>query len=65
MDYPQTTYYRQDGTPLPELTQGGKWYQRVNVVGGLIEVLDLNTATYYDLETMECVFCTYLGYEGD
>lgn len=65
MDYPQTTYYRQDGTPLPELTQGGKWYQRVNVVGGLIEVLDLNTASYYDLESMECVFRTYLGYDGD
>lgn len=65
MDYPQTTYYRQDGTPLPELTQGGKWYQRVNVVGGLIEVLDWNTASYYDLETMECVFRTYLGYDGD
>lgn len=70
MEYPEsgmvTTYYRQDGTPLPELTlYGGRWYQRVNVVGGLIEVLDLNLASYYDLETMECVFRTYLNYEGD
>lgn len=32
---------------------------------GLIEVLDLNTASYYDLETMDCVFETYLGYEAD
>lgn len=60
------TYYREDGTPLPELTQkGGHWYQRVSVVSGLIEVLDLNTAAYYDLETLECVFRTYLNYEGD
>lgn len=59
-------YYRMDGTPLPELTQtGGSWYQRIGVVGGLVEVLDLNTASYYDLDTMECVFRTYLGYEAD
>ena len=60
------TYYREDGTPLPELTlQGDKWYQQVDLVGGLIEVLDWNTASYYDLETLDCVFRTYLGYEGD
>lgn len=60
------TYYREDGTPLPELTRrGGYWYQRVSVVGGLIEVLDLNTAEYCDPETLECVFRTYLNYEGD
>ena len=59
-------YYRMDGTPLPELTQtGGNWYQRISVVGGLMEVLELNTASYYDLDTMECVFRTYLGYEAD
>ncbi len=59
-------YYRMDGTPLPELTQaGGNWYQRISVVGGLVEVLDLNTASYYDLDTLECVFRTYLGYEAD
>lgn len=59
------TYYREDGTPLPELTQRDwQWYQQVNVVGGLVEVLDLDTASYYDLETMECVFRTYLRY-GD
>lgn len=61
-----TRYYRMDGTPLPELTQtGGNWYQRINVVGGLVEVLDLNAASYYDLDTMECVFRTFLGYEAD
>ena len=59
-------YYRMDGTPLPELTQsGGNWYQRISLVGGLMEVLELNTASYYDLDTMECVFRTYLGYEAD
>lgn len=60
------TYYREDGTPLPQLTlRGEKWYRQVDLVGGLIEVLDWNTATYYDLESLECVFRTYLGYEGD
>lgn len=28
----------------------------------MIEVLDLQTASYYDLETMECVFRTGLNY---
>ena len=59
-------FYRMDGTPMPELAQsGGGWYQQTGLVGGLIEVLDLNTASYYDLDTMECVFRTYLGYEAD
>ena len=61
-------YYRADGTPLEELTakdDGTKWYYQTGLVGGLIEVLDLNTASYYDLDTMECVFRTYLGYEAD
>ena len=61
-----TRYYRMDGTPMPELTQsGGNWYQRISVVGGLMEVLELNIASYYDLDTLECVFRTYLGYEAD
>lgn len=60
------TYYREDGTPLPELTRhADRWYQQTAVVGGLIEVLDLNTAAYYDLETLEPVFRTYLNYEQD
>lgn len=60
------TYYREDGTPLPELTRrGGLWYQQTAVAGGLIEILDLNTASYYDLETLEPVFRTYLNYEQD
>ena len=59
------TYYRQDGTPLPQLTHNGRWYKQVNLLDGLVEVLDWNTASYYDLETWECVFRTYLNYEGD
>lgn len=59
-------YYREDGTPIESLTMyGEKWYQQAALCGGLIEVLDLNTAAYYDLETMDCVFETYLGYEAD
>ena len=57
---------REDGTPLPELTQRGfRWYRQVGIAGGLIEVLDLNMAAYYDLETLEQVFLVYLNYEGD
>ena len=59
-------YYRDDGTPIESLTMHGeKWYRLVALRGGLIEVLDLNTAAYYDLETMNCVFEIYLGYEAD
>lgn len=59
-------YYRDDGTPIESLTMHGeKWYRQIALRGGLIEVLDLNTASYYDLETMDCVFETYLGYEAD
>ena len=57
------TYYREDGTPLPQLTQFAPgWYDRVSVVGGCIEVLELQTASYYDLETMACLFRTGLHY---
>jgi len=60
------TYYREDGTALPDFTlYGGKWYEGVSVTGGLIEVLDWNTASYYDLETLECRFRTCLNYDGD
>ena len=59
-------FFLYDGTPLPELTgRSGTWYYRVRPVGGLIEVLDLNTASYYNLKTMDCVFRTYLGYIAD
>jgi len=59
-------YFLSDGTPLPELTiHGDFWYRQVSLVGGLIEELDLNTASYYDPATMTCVFRTYLGYEGE
>lgn len=59
-------YYRDDGTPIESLTMHGeKWYQQIALRGGLVERLDLNTASYYDLETMDCVFETYLGYEAD
>ena len=32
---------------------------------GFVEALDWNTASYYNLETWECMFQTYLNYEGD
>ena len=59
-------YFYYDGTPLPEFTRASDiWYYSVRPVGGLIEVLDLNTASYYDLKTMDCVFRTDLGYYAD
>jgi len=59
-------FFLYDGTPLPEFTRkSGIWYYSVRPVGGLVEVLDLNTASYYDLKTMECVFRTYLGYYSE
>ena len=59
-------YYLEDGTFLPELTtDGDKWYELVSVTGGLIEVLSLNYSEYLDLQTGECVFRTFLGYEPD
>ena len=59
-------FFLYDGTPLPDLTKSGWiWHYSVRPVGGLIEVLDLNTASYYNLKTMDCVFCTYLGYDAD
>ena len=59
-------YYYDDGTPIESLTHNETtWYQQIALRGGLIEVLDLNTASYYDLETMDLVFETYLGYEAD
>jgi phosphate transport system substrate-binding protein len=54
-----------DGTHLTALSRIATWYYQIQPVGGLIEVLDLNTASYYDPATMECVFRTYLGYERD
>lgn len=61
-----TTFYRENGEPLPQFTRyGNNWYQRLRVLGGFIEVLDLNSAAYYDLETLDCVFQTSLGYEAD
>ena len=59
-------YYYDDGTPIESLTHNETtWYQQIALRGGLIEVLDINTAAYYDLETMDLVFETYLGYEAD
>ena len=59
-------FFLYDGTPLPEFTKISKlWYYSVRPVGGLIEVLDLNTASYYNIKTMDCVFRIYLGYESD
>ena len=61
-----TNYYYTDGTPIPGITSVGyNPYQSVRLLGGLIEVLDVNTAVYYDMNTLEVVFRTYLGFEGD
>ena len=56
------TYFYEDGTPIPSLTTTGN---PVRLVGGLVEKLDTNMVTYYDLNTLQVVFRTYLGYEGD
>ena len=59
-------FFTADGTPLPQYDlKGAQWYQQVGLTGGLVEVLDLNSAAYYDLDTQECVFRTTLGYEAD
>lgn len=62
------TYCRTDGSRIAAAdnwqgTLYEPWYRRVTLVGGLLELLDLNTAAYYDMDTEECVFRTYLGYE--
>ena len=59
-------FFTADGTPLAQFDlKGAQWYQQVGLTGGLIEVLDLNSAAYYDVNTLECVFRTTLGYEAD
>ena len=57
------TYYYEDGTPIPSLTSNV--YCPVRLIHGLIEKLEANMATYYDLNTLQVVFRTYLGFEGD
>ena len=37
-------------------------YAQVRLVGRMLEVLEENWASYYDLDTMACVFRTSLGY---
>lgn len=69
-DTHKTFCYTMDGQPITWLDNwedgtGRYWYRSLNVVGGLIEVVDLNVASYYDIDTRECVFRTYLGFEGD
>jgi len=64
----QDFYYLSDGTPVPMLDswgrlEGGRWYRQMSLRNGLIEVLDRDTASYYDAKTLECVFRTYLGYD--
>lgn len=63
-------YFRPDGTHIPLLEDwedllGARWYRQAGLVGGLIEKLDWNTASYYDPDTLTCVLRTYLNYEGD
>ena len=65
-----THYCRADGASLalPEGrgdSMGEQWYRQVDLVGGLVEQLDWNTAAYYDPDTLGCVLRTYLNYEGD
>lgn len=63
---PVLRYFRADGTPIPDaVVDSGKWYQSVSLINGIIEVVDLNTATYYDYDTLEVIFKAYLGYEAD
>ncbi|MGM9520886.1 MAG: PstS family phosphate ABC transporter substrate-binding protein [Oscillospiraceae bacterium] len=61
------TYYTADGTQLTflptDMDWHDRWYNQVSLLGGLVEVLELNRASYYSLENFECVFRTYLGYE--
>lgn len=64
----RVSYYLPDGTPAPMLDHwtdwsGERWNRRVCLTNGLIEVLDWDTASYYDVKTLECVFRTYLGYD--
>ncbi len=59
------TYYRQDGTPIPELTITGIGeFRIVTLTDGIVEKLDLDRVEYYDLETGKLIFRTYLGYVG-
>ena len=59
------TYYRQDGTPLPDLTITGVGdFRVVTLTDGVVEKLELDRAEYYDLETGQLIFRTYLGYDG-
>ena len=60
--------YRSDGTPLPELTymyDGSGYPFKVFLEGGIAELLETNCASYYDLETMRCIFRTPLRYIAD
>ena len=64
--YDYTYYYYTDGTLIPALTHvNADWSESVSVVGGLIQVTDADIVSYYDLDTLDCVFRTYLNYVGD
>lgn len=65
-------FYCEDGSEVPFLenkpiigqTEPVFCYPQLSLVGGLLECLELNMVSYYDLETQTCVFRTYLDYEG-
>lgn len=60
------SYLYADGTPIPGLASIPlSPTQSVRLLGGLIERLDVNMAEYLDLETLEVVFRTYLGFNED
>lgn len=72
-DSENNEYFRADGFPIL-LLEGWPIYGGINeahpyrngrLIGGLIECQDLNMVSYYDLETLECVFRTCLFYYGD
>lgn len=53
---PNCTYYLEDGTPLPQFDCSiADFYEEVNLVGGLVEHLSLQSAAYYTLDGMELV----------
>lgn len=65
-DYMLTHYHRADGSVIEMLENPANHrFQRVKLVGGLVEVQGLDHAAYYELDTLECVFRTYFSYDGD
>ncbi len=59
-------YYLDDGTHLSQLSQTDPgWGEYVSLSGGIIGVVEQDIASYYRLDTMECIFRTSLNYVPD